>query len=309
MKSVYHIAQISSVWPNGGWEQGFNQNGYKYRFTDWQAWQRDWGITPTKIKILREVEAMRPDFVFMQIQRPDLFDADFIAELQATCPVVHFNEDVREDVQWMVSLGCFLTLMTNTEDVRTLQEQGCNAEFMMPTYDERYYKQEGQSCDCGEIVFIGNKYSDSNLNFPNARQRDEMVALMTATFPDKFRAYGRGYGPFLDPKLEAQAYRGCTMAVMHNNFTRQDYSSDRILRAMACGAVVLPHRTQATTIDTMFIESTGWDTLEELSYICNELLKNRTLYKSIRSVQQQELLYHSPANKIKNLEFILNDYI
>ncbi len=121
-KSVYHIHLTAPSHPNGGWEQGFAQCGYKYKQIAWQEWSNTWGQVPCKNKIIGEVELMKPDYVFMQVQAKSFFDAEFIKTIRQTCPVVIFNEDVRNDIQWLVDLAADISFISNTDDVVTLIE-------------------------------------------------------------------------------------------------------------------------------------------------------------------------------------------
>jgi hypothetical protein len=311
--SVYHIAHTGPTYPNKGWEQGFHQNFVKYHGVDWQTYRRLWGDKALRNKVLLEVEDIRPDFVFMQIQRPDIFDREFIAELQITCPVVNYNEDVREDIKWMADLNCALTLMSNMDDVLALRRMGLNADFMMPTYDECFYgtknKNPFDQFAWGDIVFIGNSYASTNLTFPNAAERDEMVEAMEKAFPTQFRAYGRGYkNGYVQPAKEAACYRNSKIAVMHNNFTRKDYHSDRAIRALACGTVIVPHYTEITSIETSVLFANGWRTIEELIKRCKVLLEDQFFYNAVREMQQRDAVYQTPLHRVGNLIFILKEY-
>lgn len=311
--TVYHISHTGPNYPNKGWEQGFHQNGIRYKGVDWQNYRQQWGDKPLRNKILLEVEDIKPDFIFMQVQRPDIFDSHFISELQHTCPVVNYNEDVRPDIEWMADLVCSLTLMSNMDDVVALREMGVDADFFMPTFDESFYGTQNRNpsddFSWGEIVFIGNSYSHTNLNFPNANQRDEMVAAMEEAFPAQFRAYGRGYkNGYMQPAKEAACYRKAKIAVMHNNFTRKDYHSDRAVRALACGTVIVPHYTEITTIETSVLYANGWRTVEELIEKCRVLITDPFFYNAVREMQQSEAKFLTPLHKVGNLLFILKEY-
>jgi hypothetical protein len=257
------------------------------------------------------VEDFKPDFVFMQVQDGSVFDKDYIAELKLTCPVINYNEDVRDDISWMVNLDSSLTIMTNMDDVHSLRDKGAMAAYMMPTYDESIYTKDGPVNRelYPEVVFIGNKYSGGNMNFPNAEERDMVVAALTDRFGSRFKAYGRGYGDFLRPKEEAEAYRSCRVAVMHNNFTRSDYSSDRLIRALACGAVCVPHKTHITCIDSMHILGCAWDSVFHLMNIIEELLNSPGVHKFMSRLQQREIAHHAPNKKIEELEYLIKNCI
>jgi len=307
-KSVYHIHLTAPTHPNGGWEQGFTQCGYNYKQIAWQEWSNTWGQVPCKNKIIGEVELMKPDFVFMQVQAKSFFDNAFVVELRKTCPVVVFNEDVRNDNQWMIDLAADITFVSNTDDVVTLMENRLAAAHLLPTYDERYYfelpinqKQYGKY---GEIVFIGNQYAKSqSLNFPNAPQRIEMVGFMQMQFGNRFQAYGLGtQNSYLKPADEAEAYRNARIVIGHNNFHRTDYQSDRMIRACAAGALFVPHFNNISSVANMWTINGSWNNFSQLGMIVEEYLTHPSVAQGMRGVQRDGVAHHAPMYKIMEMQ-------
>lgn len=307
-KSVYHVHLTAPSHPNGGWEQGFLQNAYKYKHISWQEYANTWGQVPCKNIIAGEVDLMKPDFVFMQLQGKSFFDNEFIRDLQKVCPVVVFNEDVRDSVQWLIDLAPDVSLLSNLDDAVTLMENRLAAGWMLPTYDERLYFQIPQYQKSyqryGEIVFIGNQYAKSaNLHFPNSQQRVEMVEYMQAQFGSRFQAYGLGnLNSYLPPHKEAEAYRNARIVIGHNNFHRTDYQSDRMVRAIASGALFVPHFNNVSRSENLWMANGSWSNFHQLGTIVDEYLTDSRVEIAIRKIQQSEIGNHSPAMKVIELQ-------
>ena len=312
-KSVYHAHLYAPTFPNGGWEQGFLQNGYTYKSVDWMGYARTWGDTPLKNKILGEVELMKPDFVFMQLQRKCLFDAEFLAELRQTCPVIVFNEDVRDDNQWMIDLAADLTLTSNLDDAVALMENRLAAAWMLPTYDERlYFRLPQKRYDTyGEVVFVGNLYAKSHsVRFPLSEQRVEMIGYMERNFGNRFQAYGLGtQNSYLKPDYEAAAYQNARIAIGHNNFQRTDYQSDRMVRAIASGALFVPHFNNVSSTNNLWMANGSWSNFHQLGTIVEEYLTNKNVERQMWELQQEAISHHSPAMKIMELQHKMRELL
>jgi len=307
-KKVYHIHLTAPTHPNQGWEQGFLQNAYQYKQIDWMGYANTWGEVPLMNRILGEVELMQPNFVFMQLQQKSFFTNAFIKQLQEVCPVVVFNEDVRNDISWLIELAPDCVFMSNMNDVAELVSNGILANHMYPTYDETMYyrlpQHQKNYQKFGEIVFIGNLYSKSkSLNFPNAIQREEMVDYLQMTFGHRFKAYGMGtQNSYLKPQDEAAAYQNCRIAIGHNNFTRKDYQSDRMIRAVASGALFVPHFCEVSFMDNLWAINGSWRTFDQLGKIVDEYLSNKQVEYNTWKRQQEAIQYHSPMMKIIELQ-------
>jgi hypothetical protein len=307
-KKVYHVHLTAPSHPNNGWEQGFLQNGYEYKQIPYGAWSKTWGEVPTKNKIIGEVELMKPDFVFMQLQAKSFFDQTFVAELKRICPVIVFNEDVRNDNRWMVELQADLFLVSNTEDVMEFCLNRLAAAHMLPTYDETLYYEiplNAKRYDkYGEIVFIGNQYAKSrSLSFPNSEQRLEMIDFMQSQFGHRFQAYGMGtLNGYLPPEKESEAYRNARIVIGHNNFHRTDYQSDRIMRAVASGAIFVPHFNKISAVDNMWMINGSWSDFGQLGMIVDEYLTTPITANEMRKIQREGVSYHTPQQKILELQ-------
>ena len=312
LKSVYHVHLTAPTHPNRGWEQGFIQNGYNYRQVDYMQYAKTWGEKPVMVKILGEVENMKPDFVFMQLQSGQIFNTEFIQKLKKITKVVIFDEDVRHDnVFWMDKLGADLYLISNLDDAVDLMDKGRAADWMLPTFDEELYKKIPLYKKAyemyGEIIFIGNMYSKSPLNFPNAQQREDMVEFMEQQFGHRFQAYGLGTrNGYLPPHKEAEAYTNCRIAIGHNNFHRTDYQSDRTLRAIASGALFVPQFQKVSRISNLWMQNGSWKHFSQLATIVDEYLTKDKVESEMRNVQQTEISKHSPKEGVVQLQNLID---
>ena len=102
----------------------------------------------------------------------------------------------------------------------------------------------------GEIVFLGGNYAMSNMNYPSAQERIELVEFLQKEFPDKFRVYGMGWEgtKMVHAQDEIKIYNQAKIAITHNNFQRKGYTSDRLFRAIGCGAMTISHTIKTTQI-------------------------------------------------------------
>jgi hypothetical protein len=251
----------------------------------------------------------------MQLQGKSFFDNEFVRDLQKVCPIVVFNEDVRDSVQWLIDLAPDVSLLSNLDDAVTLMHNNLAAAWMMPTYDEGYYfrlpEHQKSYQKYGEIVFIGNKYANNKtLNFPNAQQRVEMIEYMQAQFGSRFQAYGLGtINSYLPPQKEAEAYRNARIVIGHNNFHRTDYQSDRMVRAIASGALFVPHFNHISNTNNLWMINASWKSFSQLGMIVEEYLQHSNVCNTMRALQQEGVAHHAPMYKIIELERLINELL
>lgn len=88
---------------------------------------------------------------------------------------------------------------------------------------------------------MGNHYGKM---FPLSGHRLEMCNRLLHEFRPRFQLWGNNWnrhGKPCQPSQEADVYRGAAIAIQQSHFLRPRYYSDRMLRAMACGPLVLTH--------------------------------------------------------------------
>lgn len=193
-----------------------------------------------------------PDLVFMQLHGAPV-NLDGVRKLrEAGSLVVEWFGDVRDPLpQSYVNNFPFVsvTACTNMPDVETMRGMGHDARFLQIGYDETIFNTTGPTdLSAPDVVFLGSNYRGK---FPLSDARAAMVEAMQRAFGHRFKVYGKGWNPrapYLNNEQEAAIYRGCKVAINFDHFDRPGFHSDRLLRAMACGAMVIDGRLCA-----------GWD--------------------------------------------------
>lgn len=224
----------------------------------------DWTENPNSLNaaIKALLLTFKPDLTFMQLQRNGLVTPETLNLI--TGKKYSWTGDVRElkEMQWYIDLAPYLdaTLFSNNTDVVTFKEMGLRAEFLNIGFEEPIYKLEGNKIKSG-VVFMGNNYVD---RFPLSKFRADMVKAVP-----NIEAYGGGFGKSTNPQQEAAIYRGCKMAISLSHFDYDRYSSDRMLRIMACGALCLSYHYKG--IEKDFEVGTELDTWVNFNEL-NELI-------------------------------------
>jgi spore maturation protein CgeB len=278
MKKVLLIKLEAPSYSSIGMETAFREAYEEVRSINWQQLRFDNGYNGLKVIweiILNECETFKPDLIFVQLQVDYILTTEQFKELGKRAFVINFTEDVREDIKWMEDAAPHigLTIFTNMDDVEKLSAKGINnVAYMMVSYNDVWYKpQEKTSKDYGEIIFIGNNFVNTNLNFPQAQERQDMIKFMKEKFGDRFQAYGIGQeNSILLPMQCVEAYNNCRVAITHNNFKRNGYCSDRNFNSMACGAFTVQQHFEG--MEEMFKDApylASWKDFDSLETLCN----------------------------------------
>jgi hypothetical protein len=187
---------------------------------------------------------MRPDLIFMQIQQPGILDRKTCDELRTLSTVINWTGDVRSPIPpWFLELGPHVsaTCFSNMNDVRLMTQHNLPSEFLQIGYDDDLYVA-GNFSRAG-VVFTGNHYG----SFPVSQFRLEAVTAMKKTLGPRMKLFGSAWGSLADgntntdPKQEIRHLQSCAIAVSISHFQYERYFSDRLLRYMACGPLVLQH--------------------------------------------------------------------
>lgn len=242
MKSVLHIGLKSSTYSPEGMEKGFRAVGFtEYTFFDWQAVRLDCGILGCQSRMIGAAMQLEPDLIFLHLQNPSILDEQTAIELAKHGFVVNYSFDcrVQTEMQWMYDLGPHigLTLFSCEEDAVNCKV-GAIA-VLQSSCDMDWYKRLPMERN-NDVVFIGGNYAPTNLVFPLAQQRAEMVKFLKENTPT-FKEYGMNWelSQYINPQQEILIYNQAAIAINQNNFLREGYTSDRIWRAMACGTFVI----------------------------------------------------------------------
>lgn len=248
---VLFCGLYAPTYNSDGIARAFADNGYEVSIFDWQRLRFDVGPDGMKERLLTKAKMERPDLIFLHIQTPDNLDVETAAGLQSIAPTVQFTFDVRDDIRWYKEIAphITLTLFGDLDSVDECRREGIlNVGYLQSSADYDWYKRMNvpvneKAFPARDIVFIGNNFLNTNLNFPGAKQRSEMVEFMKDNFGDRFHVYGTGwrYSKMIHPQQEILVYNTCKVAITHNNYIRRGYTSDRLWRAMGCGAFTVSH--------------------------------------------------------------------
>lgn len=238
MKSVLHIGLKSSTYSPEGMEKGFRAAGFTdYTFWDWQAIRLDCGILGCQSRMIGAAQILQPDLIFLHLQNPSIVDTETAIELAKCGFVVNYTFDARvqTEMQWMYDLAPHigLTLFSCEEDATNCKVGA--AAVIQSSCDMDWYKRLPMERN-NDVVFIGGNYEPTNLVFPLAQQRAEMIRFLKKKIPT-FKEYGMNWdlSQYINPQQEIAIYNQAAIAINQNNFLRDGYCSDRLWRAMATG--------------------------------------------------------------------------
>lgn len=231
--------------------KGFEQCGYRVEVMDYQKIKYDSGVGELQSRMVAKAMKDKPELIFIHIQNDNILNTVIVNELQQIGDVVIYNFDCRakKKMQWLYDLVPYAKLVcfSNLEDVMACRSMGnYNTMVLQSSADFDVYKplpnKEAIPAEFKhDIVFIGNRYDNTNLEFSEAKQRTEMVNLLQEKYGDRFKAWGMGwqFSRLVNKQEEVMIYNGCKIAITHNNFNRADYQSDRIWRIMGCQTLAL----------------------------------------------------------------------
>ena len=211
---------------------------------------------------LEAMRALRPTVAFIQCQDPDAIPLDALIEARndpnrdPSLVICIWSGDVGptkgpwpstgDEWQYRIAHHVDLMLFTGTGQVKLHRGRGMvNAAYLQIGYDtDRYYEGPPQHYGSKHpIVFMGRDYSRAFDSVPSNEaqlRRDAVAALRSIP---GFAAYGFGRGPRMPQDQSGEIYRTSSMAMsisLCSSLAR--YSSDRLLRAMACGCPTLVKR-------------------------------------------------------------------
>ena len=227
------------------------------------------------------------DVVFMQIQSPNVIHPETARVLSEKSLVFNWTGDVRKDLKAYTQIGSHvITLFTNQTDVLTMRGLGYRSDFLQVGYDNQiYYDQKIERLN--NVAYCANYYEE--LDFPLTQYRIDCIKSLKKNIPDNFNLYGDNWEKqFLkaegiaNNKLEALLYNRCLLALSVSHFNYSRYFSDRLLREMACGAMVLSHRYEDCEIDFEHEKNiVFFDNTDDLIEKTNFYLRNPSVAQKI----------------------------
>lgn len=315
MKSVLHIGVQSPYYSSSGIAKGFHESGFEdYSFINFQSIRVNYGVEYLRKQMIDVAIENKPDLIFCHIQVKDVLDIETAKALSDIGFVLNFTEDCRNDVSWYeeISPHIGLTVFTNYEDVETLKSKGLRSEYLQTSYNDLIYHplKQKPTADYGEIIFIGNNQSKSNLNFPFAEERVEMVNCMKKEFGERFKVWGNNWGNsrVLTPNESNIAYNSCRIAITQNQYHRKGYTSDRTFNAFGSGAIVIQQHYDGYYQDfktTPFLLS-AWQSFDDLKILCKHKFSPRNIEQSKENIPYMKER-HTWKNRIEKLkEYIIH---
>jgi len=281
-----------------------------YEF-DWQKTRFNTSVEEMRRRLMGIAMMYHPDVIFLHIQNPDVLDQNTVEFLSNEIGfVILYTFDVREDIDWMKKLAPYLGLLlfADKDSVTQCKKDGIeNVDYMQSSCDYQLYKPvDAKLAEKQGIVFIGNNFVGSNLKYPLAQERYDMVHLMRKTFKDQFTCYGHGWdfeSQMLDPEKEVAAYNYAKISITHNNFNREGYTSDRLWRSIGCGAYTISQHYEGLDEDFPNHWLLSWKNFDELKSLCSKMLTSKW-YINVGAERQRAcaLRKHTWSIRISNLK-------
>lgn len=323
MSTVLHVGITAPTYSSEAITKSFVDVFGECVYFDWQAHRFNYGIEKMRENIFKASYEANPDIIFLHLNHNnEVLSIDNVKELSKIGFTIWYTEDVRDDISWFEKITPLIgvAIFTNINDVETLKSKGINnAQYLPVSYNNVWYKKTYNSGKYyGDIVFLGNNYVNTNMDFPQAKQRQEMIAVLKKEFGDKFQAYGGGQeNSMLNPQEAVECYNNAKIAIGHNNFNRKGYQSDRCLNSIGCGCFTLMQKYDGIENDFPFYlpdaeypvskTQTGfhsWVYIHELISLCNRSDED---IKNISEYQYKEVTEkHTWYNRAKSIEKIIN---
>lgn len=312
MKSILHIGLKSATYFPDGMEKGFRAAGFtEHIFFDWQAVRLNCGILGCQSRMIGAAMQLEPDLIFLHIQNASIIDEQTAIELSKHGFVVNYTFDCRQssEMQWAydIALHIGLTLFSCQEDVENcksgrsaVMQSSCDLDWYTRTPNVRNH----------DVVFIAGNYAPTNLVFPLAQQRVEMVKYLKEEI-STFKEYGMNWevSQYINPQQEITIYNQAAIAINQNNFLREGYTSDRLWRIMACGTMCIT--SYFPGIEKLFEKGKHLEwfhNFEELKGLINFYLSNPEKRENIAKAGSDWVRnHHSWQNRFEEMKHLIKN--
>lgn len=255
------------------------------------------------------------DAVFMQLQSDGVVWPDTLKPFSGKIPIFNWTGDVRENINNYLSIkDQVITLFSNSSDVIKMRNLGARADFLQTGYDYNYYYPTDNH-RLNTITFIGNHYDNHNFSMKDFRV--SVISNLYRNYPENTKVYGNGWNflqkdvrPTSDKLDEFMAYNNSLLALNIPHFEFDDYYSDRLLRAMACGCCVLSKWYKG--YDREFTNKKNivvWETLEQLNELIYYYITHREEALEIGKNAAEFVLNNCTwDNRVKEFISLINKY-
>jgi hypothetical protein len=314
--TVLFAGIYAPTFDSGFMVKGFEKAGYNVVTIDWQKVKLTEQVFGLRERLIVSAMMHQPDFIFLHIQSEAILDKPTVEKLQSIAPTVLYNFDCRsfEKTQWIYDLAPYLELVlfSNLEDVKRCELLGINnTAVMSSSADYEHYRKGNISVEQKEkyphdIVFIGNRFDNTNMGFDNAAERIKMVEFLSSWYGDRFFAYGMGFSRLVNQQEEVLIYNSAKIAITQNNFVRTNYCSDRIYRAMGCGIMAVQQYYPGINKDFIPQVTSTWLNFDMLKDEINKHLEDETLrYAKAKAGAEYVRENHSWYNRVLQLQELL----
>lgn len=256
---VLHIALRDDFEPQPALERALRSIASQYVQVDWQAEEKK---GPLATPLLEAAAALKPTLVFAQIQRPNALSGQLMRRVRdfcdPSCVIVQWDGDQHHTPtdkgrQWYVELGrecdCNLTVETGYQ-ARYAALGVKHPGYLQIGIEERWYHPSEPTAGVPPVVLLAGNYPSLAHNPGGYKTRLEIAQRCQDAYgPEGFGIYGSGWGGWPCARLfvrqpeEAGLYAAAKAALsisIRSDLPR--YTSDRLLRMLASGAVCLVER-------------------------------------------------------------------
>lgn len=279
----------------------------------WQRWEND--KDELQRVVLSKLTNNHYDFVFMQIQQANIIYPETLESAYERMPIFNWTGDVRNDLSYYIPIGkhC-ITLFSNDTDPQKMRDLGFRSDYLQTGYDTNYYYNKNHNRK-DKIVFLGNNF-DHNY-FAQSDARVQMVRAMKQAFPSQFEVYGINWKgvdhsirPTQDKIEESNILNDSLIALNIPHINCAKYYSDRQLRAMACGCLVLTQEYPEISPEFQVGEHLDtWRNFDELIGLCHFYLENRERAIQIgNNAIERVSNYCTWEYRMEELKLLINKY-
>jgi len=308
--SVLHIRIDSAPGYNSdAIEKAWKEHGYDYFGFKWQEYRFNHGIDALRKQVVKLAEEIKPTLIFAHIQNGEVLDLEIWRALSNISYTINYTFDVRDEgrMNWMYDIApiighTFFADLTHVYECNHILNI-FNVSHCHSSCDMELFKNNSRGLYAFDIVFCGNNYVGTNLNFPLAKERQQMIDFLFENYGGSFMAYGLGQkGGLIPPEAEANVYNLSKIAISQNNFDLPGYTSDRLWRIMSCGTFCLAKHYDG--VDEDFGDSlVTWKTLDDLKSKIDRYLINSGHERDLMAQRGSEYVRnnHRWTDRIKQI--------
>lgn len=324
-KKVLHFRLDAPQYSSEFMRRGFIEAGYEYHGINWQQVKFNEGVLGFQARAIQAAKEIEPDLIFIHIQSGDILDIETCQELTSIGFTILYTFDVRESVSWMKELEPYLNMILVADGETANQfpagksyvlQSSCDTIMYSPVREDYWLDRNDNTMHLlkssrakYDICFIGSNYVNTNLNFPLADERFNMVTELKKEYGDQFLYKGMNWSTseYVPPAKEREMYNSSKIAISHNNFYREKYTSDRLFRILSCGCFCLTKYFPG--IENIFepgIHLDWWRTIDELKLKINYYISNDEARERIaQSGHKYFLENHTWVSRVKEMEQLI----